>query len=93
MKAVRLHGYHQQPVVEDVPEPSVKGPLDVVFCRNVLIYFDRDNKAKVVERLLDRLTPQGYLFLGHAESLGGFTTRARSVLPTVYTLGPGPAQP
>ena len=30
MKAVRLHGYHQQPVVEDVPEPSVKGPLDVV---------------------------------------------------------------
>ncbi len=31
MKAVRLHGYHQQPVVEDVPEPSVKGPLDVVI--------------------------------------------------------------
>ncbi len=70
------------------------GQFDLVFCRNVLIYFDRDNKAKVVERLLDRLLPHGYLFLGHAESLGGFTGRARAVLPTVYTLAaPAPARP
>jgi chemotaxis protein methyltransferase CheR len=64
-----------------------------VFCRNVLIYFDRENKGKVVEKLIDRLLPSGYLFLGHAESLGGFTTRARAVLPTVYTLAaPGAAR-
>jgi chemotaxis protein methyltransferase CheR len=61
------------------------GPaFDLVFCRNVLIYFDRAGKARVVERLLERLDPRGYLFLGHAESLGGLTARARPVMPTVY---------
>jgi chemotaxis protein methyltransferase CheR len=59
-------------------------PFDLVFCRNVLIYFDRAGKVKVVERLLERLDPAGYLFLGHAESLGGFTAAARAVLPTIY---------
>jgi len=65
-------------------------PFDLVFCRNVLIYFDRATKIRVVERLLERLDPRGLLFLGHAESLGGFTTRARSVVPTVYA--PAPAR-
>ena len=60
--------------------------FDLVFCRNVLIYFDKATKEKVVSRLLDRLVPSGHLFLGHAESLGGFTDRVRSVIPTVYTL-------
>ena len=59
-------------------------PFDLIFCRNVLIYFERQAKITVVERLLDRLDPRGYLFLGHAESLGGFTVKARPVLPTVY---------
>jgi chemotaxis protein methyltransferase CheR len=61
--------------------------FDLVFCRNVLIYFDRVTKEKVVTRLLDRLVPTGHLFLGHAESLGGFTDRVRSIIPTVYCLG------
>jgi chemotaxis protein methyltransferase CheR len=61
--------------------------FDLVFCRNVLIYFDRVTKERVVSRLLDRLTPTGHLFLGHAESLGGFTDRVRTVIPTVYQLG------
>jgi chemotaxis protein methyltransferase CheR len=59
-------------------------PFDLVFCRNVLIYFERQAKISVVERLLERLDPRGFLFLGHAESLGGFTVKARAVLPTVY---------
>jgi len=59
-------------------------PFDLIFCRNVLIYFERQAKITVVERLLDRLDPRGYLFLGHAESLGGFTVNARPALPTVY---------
>ena len=63
-------------------------PFDLVFCRNVLIYFERQSKTAVVERLLERLDPRGYLFLGHAESLGGFTARARPVLPTVYQPAP-----
>ena len=68
-------------------------PFDLVFCRNVLIYFDRQAKIGVVERLVDRLDPRGYLFLGHAESLGGFTTKARPVLPTVYQPMPRGAGP
>jgi chemotaxis protein methyltransferase CheR len=64
-------------------------PFDLVFCRNVLIYFEKQAKTTVVERLLGKLDPHGYLFLGHAESLGGFTTRARAVLPTVYQRAPG----
>jgi chemotaxis protein methyltransferase CheR len=63
-------------------------PFDLVFCRNVLIYFDRAAKIRVVERLLERLEPSGYLFLGHAESLGGFTARARPVFPTIYAPAP-----
>jgi chemotaxis protein methyltransferase CheR len=59
-------------------------PFDLVFCRNVLIYFDKQAKVTVVERLVERLDPRGYLFLGHAESLGGFTGKARPVLPTIY---------
>ena len=59
-------------------------PFDLVFCRNVLIYFERQAKISVVERLLERLDPSGFLFLGHAESLGGFTVKARAALPTVY---------
>jgi chemotaxis protein methyltransferase CheR len=72
-------------VGEDWPDVP---PFDLVFCRNVLIYFDRRGKISVVERLLGRLAPEGYLFLGHAESLGGFTTRARPVVPTVYQPAP-----
>lgn len=67
-----------------VSDPYPPGDFDLVFCRNALIYFDRVSKAKVVERLLERLAPEGHLFLGHAETLAGLTTGVRPVLPTVY---------
>jgi chemotaxis protein methyltransferase CheR len=70
----------------------VAGPFDFIFCRNVLIYFDVPSKARVVHRLLDQLAPGGYLFLGHAESLTGFSERARSVGPTVYVRAPEPSR-
>jgi chemotaxis protein methyltransferase CheR len=62
----------------------VPGPFDLVLCRNVLIYFDAASRARVVCQLLERLAPDGYLFLGHAESLNSLTERVRSVGPTVY---------
>jgi chemotaxis protein methyltransferase CheR len=61
------------------------GRFDLVFCRNVIIYFDAASKARVLNRLLDRLDPQGYLLLGHAETVTGLSARTRSVGPTVYT--------
>jgi chemotaxis protein methyltransferase CheR len=66
------------------PEYDLTGRFDLIFCRNVLIYFDAVSRAAVVERLLDRLEPGGHFFLGHAESLSRVTGRARHVLPTVY---------
>jgi chemotaxis protein methyltransferase CheR len=62
------------------------GRFDLIFCRNVLIYFDAVSKARVIEQLLNHLQPQGYLFVGHAESLTGFSHPVRTVLPTIYLL-------
>jgi chemotaxis protein methyltransferase CheR len=63
--------------------PSL-GTMDLVFCRNVLIYFDAPTKHAVVTRLLDHLAPGGYLFLGHAESLAGSSLKMHCVSPSVY---------
>jgi len=65
----------------------VVGPFDLIFCRNVLIYFDINLKQQVVERLLALLASDGHLFLGHAESLSGLTSGGRSVGPMVYRRG------
>jgi chemotaxis protein methyltransferase CheR len=61
------------------------GAFDLIFCRNVLIYFDAASRSNVVHRLMKHVTPTGYLFLGHAETLTGVTDRLRTVMPTVYT--------
>lgn len=74
-----------------VTDPPPSHGFDVVFCRNVLIYFDAATKAHVVERLLGHLAPAGYLFLGHAETLGGMTDRLSTVIPTVYAHARAPA--
>jgi chemotaxis protein methyltransferase CheR len=68
---------------------GVGGPFDLVFCRNVLIYFDAPSKAAVIRRLLKRMSPKSHLFLGHAESLLGFGEWLRRVGPTVYRPEPG----
>jgi chemotaxis protein methyltransferase CheR len=70
--------------LNDEVYPSL-GRFDLVFCRNVLIYFDAPSKTRVIARLLDRLDPSGYLFLGHSESLNHYD-RVRAVGPTVYAL-------
>ena len=54
------------------PVSPVAGLFDLIFCRNVLIYFDQETKVRVVGGLLERLAPDGFLFSGHAESLTTF---------------------
>ena len=53
---------------------SVVGRVDVIFCRNVMIYFDQRSRKRVIDMFYDRLMPGGYLFLGHSESLLNVTT-------------------
>ena len=55
-------------------DPSKFGTFDVIFCRNVLIYFDRETKAQVLNRLAKSLAPDGVLFLGAAETILGLDT-------------------
>jgi len=62
----------------------MKGQFDVIFCRNVMIYFDKPTQAQLVERFWNQLAPGGTLFIGHSESLAGITHRFRYVQPTVY---------
>ena len=50
---------------------------DVIFCRNVMIYFSREDQAKLVQRFRERLTPGGFLFIGHSESLHGLNVDLR----------------
>ena len=60
------------------------GDFDVIFLRNVMIYFDPQTKAKVVHNLLPRLKPGGHLIIGHSETLNGITDRVVTVVPTIY---------
>lgn len=53
---------------------AIVGVMDVVFCRNVLIYFDARSRRRVIDNLYDRLVPGGYLLLGHSESLLNLST-------------------
>lgn len=58
--------------------------LQIIFCRNVLIYFDKQNQEKVIRQFLRYLEPGGYLFLGHSETIFGMTLPFKTVAPTVF---------
>lgn len=62
----------------------VKGPFDVIFCRNVVIYFDKPTQQRLFQRYFDLLAPGGLLILGHSESLGPMGHKFSSVDRTTY---------
>jgi chemotaxis protein methyltransferase CheR len=66
------------------PEYQVDHDFDVIFCRNVLIYFDKAMQHTVLQQLIRHLRPGGYLFLGHSESLAGLTLPLQAVGHTVF---------
>ncbi|MFZ5563238.1 MAG: CheR family methyltransferase [Thermodesulfobacteriota bacterium] len=60
------------------------GKNDVIFCRNVIIYFERPVQEALFKRCCECLKPGGYLFIGHSETLGGMDLPLKQVFPTVY---------
>jgi len=62
----------------------IKTPLDFIFCRNVMIYFDKPTQGRLIQRFYNLLAPGGVLFTGHSESLTGIEHKFRYVQPTIY---------
>lgn len=69
---------------------SVKGPLDVIFCRNVMIYFDKPTQYKILQRFAPMMQPDGLMFAGHSESFLHAADLFRSLGKTVYALAKAP---
>jgi chemotaxis protein methyltransferase CheR len=62
----------------------VGDPMHMIFCRNVLIYFDKPTQQHVLSRLCSNLVPGGYLFIGHSETVTGLDLPVRQVANTVF---------
>lgn len=82
----RLVSFRTSNLIEQ-PWP-MSGKFQLIFCRNVLIYFDADIRDRICTRLIDRLSPGGYLYLGHSERVPPATPRLSNVGPTTYQLDP-----
>jgi chemotaxis protein methyltransferase CheR len=74
---------YQQINLSTPPYP-LQGQLDVIFCRNVMIYFNRDLRRLMIRTFQDMLRPGGYLVVGMAESLSGIQHEMTTVEPSVY---------
>ncbi len=71
---------------------SVHEPLDAIFCRNVMIYFDKPTQKGILERFAGLLKPHGLLFAGHSENASLVSASFRSIGQTVYELAASPAR-
>ena len=63
---------------------GMREPMDIIFCRNVIIYFDRITQEKLLKRFCGHLVPGGYIFMGHSETLQAMDLPLVPVAPTVY---------
>ena len=74
--------FHRVNLMDD--DYGIRDNFHIIFCRNVIIYFDRTRQVELMKKLHDHLLPGGYLFLGHSETLAGMDVPFKSVAPTVY---------
>jgi len=65
-------------------EFGMREPLDIIFCRNVIIYFDRPTQERLLQRFYRQMKPGALIFMGHSETLSGLDVPLVSVYPTVY---------
>lgn len=63
---------------------GISEKMDVIFCRNVVIYFDKPTQQKLMQKFYKQLKPGGYLFIGHSETLSGLDVEFKPVASTVY---------
>jgi chemotaxis protein methyltransferase CheR len=63
---------------------GITQPFDVIFCRNVIIYFDRPTQERLLMKFCNYLSPGGYVLMGHSETLNGMKLPLVSVAPTTY---------
>jgi chemotaxis protein methyltransferase CheR len=66
-------------------EWPVKGPFQIIFCRNVMIYFDKPTQQRLVHRFWELLETGGHLFVGHSESLTAYSKEFRYIMPAIYS--------
>jgi chemotaxis protein methyltransferase CheR len=67
-----------------LPSYPVDADFDIIFCRNVLIYFDRETQLAVLRRLCDRLRPGGVLAIGHSEAVHNFDLPITAIGHTIF---------
>ena len=60
------------------------GKFDIVFCRNVIIYFNKETQESILNKIIKNLVPQGYLFQGHSESVQGMSLPLKPIHPTIF---------
>jgi chemotaxis protein methyltransferase CheR len=70
--------------LNDGSDFSIRSKMDVIFCRNVIIYFDRDTQKRLFQKFYTQLTPGGYLFIGHSETLHGINDQFEPVSVAIY---------
>lgn len=70
----------------DRPPFPMRGPLDLIFCRNVMIYLDQNSRSRLLAECERLLKPGGLLLLGHSETAGGLARQLEMVQPSVYRM-------
>jgi chemotaxis protein methyltransferase CheR len=63
---------------------GIRTRMDMIFCRNVIIYFDRETQKKLFKKFYNQLVPGGYLFIGHSETLHGINDQFKAVSAASY---------